>query len=116
MGEKIIAFILLVLVFRLLWWLVKLPFRLLSRVASGRRGCSYAGSVYSGTHYGSSGHVRAGSDYSEYTPDPEPNDPYYEDLYEVYYGEKPKGRITVDEMCELEEFEDEEWDEDECCG
>ena len=113
MAEKIIAFVLLVLIFKLLWRLVKLPFRLFSRSGLGRSGCSYAGGGYAGTQYGGPGHVRAVSGCSKYA---EPNDPYYEDLYEEYYGRKPKGRITEEEMCELEIFEDEEFYEDECGG
>ena len=38
---------------------------------------------------------------------------YYADLYEMYYGRKPRGRMTEAEKAELEVFEEEEiWDDD----
>ena len=40
------------------------------------------------------------------------NGPYLEDLYEEYYGKKPKSKITPDEETELLDYDEECWEED----
>lgn len=37
---------------------------------------------------------------------------YYKDLYRDYYGKDPDHRITRDEMAELDELEDEEYEDE----
>lgn len=40
------------------------------------------------------------------------NDPYLEDLYEEYYGKKPKGKISLYEETELLDYDEDCWEED----
>ena len=40
------------------------------------------------------------------------NDPYLEDLYEEYYGKRPKGKITLEEEDELLDYDEDSLEDD----
>ena len=123
MAEKIIAFILLVLIIRFLLKIIMIPFRFVAGLFSGPRGSGspgygitgHGGSDRRAVSSGSTGY-RTGSSgiaYSSYRRDPE--EEYYADLHEMYYGSRPARPLTEDEKIELEDLEMEE-DELEECG
>ena len=117
MAEKIIAFILLVLIIRFLIKIIMIPFRFLAGLFSGSRGSGYGLSTYGSSgrragYSGSSGY-RTGSSgitYSSYRKDPE--EEYYADIYEVYNGRRPNRPLTEDEKIDLEILDEMDMEED----
>ena len=99
MAEKIIAFILLVLIIRFLLKIIMIPFRFVAGLFSGPRGSGSPG--YGITGHGGSGRraVSSGIACSSYRRDPE--EEYYADLHEMYYGSRPARPLTEDEKIEL---------------